>query len=166
MKKPPAMPKLGPLTDAKRAAFLTPWASPGGVSLAEWRRAAIPSVTGHATAPALARMMAIFACDGILDGRRVLSAETVGEATRPRVKGADLVLPYNLAWGAGLLRNEGIRIYGPGEDTIGHSGWGGSCAFADPARRLSGAYVMNRQSAELIADARAMALIEAAYRAL
>jgi CubicO group peptidase (beta-lactamase class C family) len=166
MKKPPAMPKLGPLTDAKRAAFLTPWSSPGGVSLADWRRAAIPSVTGHATAPALARMMAIFACDGVLDGRRVLSAATVREATRPRVKGADLVLPYDLAWGAGLMRNEGIHIYGPGEETVGHSGWGGSCAFADPARRVSGAYVMNRQSAELIADARAMALIEAAYTAL
>ena len=166
MRKPPAMPKLGPLTEAKRAAFLTPWSSPGGVSLAEWRRAAIPSVTGHATAPALARMMAIFACDGVVDGRRVLSSEMVGEATRPRVKGADLVLPYELAWGAGLLRNEGLRFYGPGEETVGHSGWGGSCAFADPERRVSGAYVMNRQSVELIADARAMALIEAAYTAL
>jgi len=166
MKKPPAMPKLGPLTEARRVAFLTPWSSPGGVSLAEWRRAAIPSVTGHATAPALARMMAIFACDGVIDGRRVLSGETIREAVRPRVKGADLVLPYDLAWGAGLLRNEGLRIYGPGDETVGHSGWGGSCAFADPERRVSGAYVMNRQSAELIADARAMALIEAAYTAL
>ena len=166
MKKPPAMPKLGPLTEARRVAFLTPWSSPGGVSLAEWRRAAIPSVTGHATAPALARMMAIFACDGVIDGRRVFSGETIREAVRPRVKGADLVLPYDLAWGAGLLRNEGLRIYGPGDETVGHSGWGGSCAFADPERRVSGAYVMNRQSAELIADARAMALIEAAYTAL
>jgi hypothetical protein len=31
---------------------------------------------------------------------------------------------------------------------------------------VSGAYVMNRQSAELIADARARRLIEAAYQAL
>ena len=166
LKKPPAMPNLGPLTEAKRAAFLTPWSSPGGVSLAEWRRAAIPSVTGHATAPALARMMAIFACDGVLDGRRVLSAASVRETTRPRLKGSDLVLPYDLAWGAGLLRNEGLHIYGPGEETVGHSGWGGSCAFADPERRISGAYVMNRQSAELIADVRAMGLIDAAYAAL
>jgi len=96
----------------------------------------------------------------------VFSGETIREAVRPRVKGADLVLPYDLAWGAGLLRNEGLRIYGPGDETVGHSGWGGSCAFADPERRVSGAYVMNRQSAELIADARAMALIEAAYTAL
>jgi CubicO group peptidase (beta-lactamase class C family) len=44
--------------------------------------------------------------------------------------------------------------------------WGGSCAFADPERGLSGAYVMNRQSAELIADARGRRLIEAAYASL
>ncbi|HEU0317721.1 MAG TPA: serine hydrolase domain-containing protein [Solirubrobacteraceae bacterium] len=166
MRKPPATPNLGPITDARRAAFLTPWASPGGVSLDEWRRAAIPSVTGHATAPALARMMAILACDGRLDGRQLLSPSTVAEASRERIRGPDRVLPHDLAWGAGFLRNEGLFIYGPGEATVGHSGWGGSCAFADPERRLSGAYVMNRQSAELVADARAMALIEAVYASM
>jgi CubicO group peptidase (beta-lactamase class C family) len=166
VRKPPARPNLGPITEPRRVAFLEPWASPGGVSLAEWRRAAIPSVTGHATAPALARMMAILACDGWLDGRQVLSAATVREASRARIAGADLVLPYDIAWGAGLLRNEGLSIYGPGQQTVGHSGWGGSCAFADPERRISGAYVMNRQSAELIADARAVALIDAAYASI
>jgi CubicO group peptidase (beta-lactamase class C family) len=44
MRRPPAMPDLGAINDAKRVAFLTPWASPGGVSQAEWRRAEIPSV--------------------------------------------------------------------------------------------------------------------------
>jgi CubicO group peptidase (beta-lactamase class C family) len=64
------------------------------------------------------------------------------------------------------MRNEGLWLYGPGERTLGHSGWGGSCAFADPDRRLSGAYVMNRQSAALIGDARARRLIDAAYASL
>jgi CubicO group peptidase (beta-lactamase class C family) len=59
-----------------------------------------------------------------------------------------------------------LWIYGPGPATFGHSGWGGSCAFADPQTGLSGAYVMNRQSAELIADRRARRLIEAVYAAL
>jgi len=75
-------------------------------------------------------------------------------------------LPYDMAWGAGFIRNEGLGIYGPGGQSFGHSGWGGSCAFADPQRRVSGAYVMNRQSAELIADARARRLIDAAYAGL
>ena len=60
------------------------------------------------------------------------------------------------------MRNEGLGIYGPNPNAFGHSGWGGSCAFADPDRRISGAYVMNRQSAELIMDHRSRRLIEAA----
>jgi CubicO group peptidase (beta-lactamase class C family) len=165
-RKPSTQPDLGPLTEPRRVAFRTAWASPGGVSLADWRRASIPSVTGHATAPALARMMAILACDGRLDGRQVLSPTTVASASVERANGPDLVLPFDLSWGAGFLRNEGLSIYGPGQASFGHSGWGGSCAFADPKRRLSGAYVMNRQSAYLIGDPRPVALIEAAYACL
>ncbi|HEY2179065.1 MAG TPA: serine hydrolase domain-containing protein, partial [Caulobacteraceae bacterium] len=166
VRRPPAMPDLGPITEPRRVAFLTKWASPGGVTLAEWRRAAIPSVTGHATAPALARMMAILACDGALDGRQFLSSEAVRQASAQRIAGSDLVLPFEISWAAGFMRNEGQWIYGPGARTLGHSGWGGSCAFADPDRRLSGAYVMNRQSARLIGDERARRLIDAAYAVL
>jgi CubicO group peptidase (beta-lactamase class C family) len=166
VQRPPAMPELGPLSEVKRLAFLTKWASPGHVSLAEWRRAEIPSVTGHATAPALARLMAILAGDGRLDGRQWLSPTTVRAAAHERIAGRDLVLPYDLSWGAGFLRNQGLKLYGPGMETIGHSGWGGSCAFADPQRAVSGAYVMNRQSAELIADPRSRRLIGAAYACL
>ncbi len=166
MRKPPAMPDLGPASEPRRLAFRTPWASPGGVSQAEWRRAAIASVTGHATAPALARMMAVLACDGTLDGRRFLSSRAVAAVSAERVRGPDLVLPFTLSWAAGLLRNTDAGIYGPSPRALGHSGWGGSCAFADPGRRLSGAYVMNRQSSALIGDQRAVRLIRAAYACL
>jgi CubicO group peptidase (beta-lactamase class C family) len=166
MRRPPAMPNLGEMTEPKRLAFMTPWASPGGRSGADWRRAEIPSANGHATAPALARMMAILACDGELDGKRLLSPGMAGQAAKRRIVGDDLVMPYHIAWGAGFIRNEGLGLYGPGEESFGHSGWGGSCAFADPERRVSGAYVMNRQSAELIMDHRSRRLIEAAYQTL
>jgi CubicO group peptidase (beta-lactamase class C family) len=76
------------------------------------------------------------------------------------------VLPYVLSWGAGFLRNEGIGIYGPSVHSFGHSGWGGSCAVADPERRLSFSYVMNRQSPHLIGDPRSRRLIEALYACL
>jgi len=166
MRRPPAMPNLGEMTEPKRLAFMTPWASPGGRSGADWRRAEIPSANGHATAPGLARMMAILACDGELDGKRLLSPGLSAQAVKRRIVGDDLVMPYHMAWGAGFIRNEGLGLYGPGEESFGHSGWGGSCAFADPKRRISGAYVMNRQSAELIMDHRSRRLIEAAYAAL
>lgn len=163
MRRPPGRPDLGPITEPRRLAFLTPWASPAGAMDAEWRRAEIPSANGHATAPALARLMAVLAGDGVLEGRRWLTAGVAAEAARKRIGGDDLVLPYYVNWGAGFMRNEDLGIYGPGAQTFGHSGWGGSCVFADPERGLAGAYVMNRQSAQLIGDARARRLIDAVY---
>jgi CubicO group peptidase (beta-lactamase class C family) len=166
IRRPPAMPNLGEITEPRRLAFLTPWASPGGVGVAEWRRAEIPSANGHATAAALARMMAVLACDGVVDGVRLLSSGGAAAAARTRIAGPDLVLPYTMSWGAGFMRSQGLGLYGPGQETYGHSGWGGSCAFADPERRLSGGYVMNKQSAELIMDSRSRRLIEAVYASL
>lgn len=162
--RPRAMPDLGVVTEPKRAAFLTKWASPGGRETAQWRRAEIPSANGHATAPALARAMAVLACDGRLDGATVLSERAVEAVRRERITGDDLVLPFRLSWGAGLMRNLSGWPYGPGDRTVGHSGWGGSCVFADPDRRLSGAYVMNKQSNILAGDPRSLRLIEAAYQ--
>jgi CubicO group peptidase (beta-lactamase class C family) len=83
-----------------------------------------------------------------------------------RIRGRDLVLPFEISWAAGFMRNLPNMFYGPGAESFGHSGWGGSCVFADPERGLSGAYVMNKQSPELIGDPRAMRLIEAAYACL
>ncbi len=166
MRRPPHLPDLGAPSPFKSAAFMTKWASPAGRSLADWRRAEIPSANGHATAPALARLMGALACDGMLDGETLLEPGVAAEAARARIAGDDLVLPYRIAWGAGFMRSQGLGLYGPGEHSFGHSGWGGSCAFADPLRRLSGAYVMNRQSALLIDDPRPRRMIEAAYQAL
>ena len=81
-------------------------------------------------------------------------------------RGQDLVLPYVMSWAAGFMRNEINFPWGPGTRSFGHSGWGGSCAWADPAARLSAAYVMTRQSPHLIGDPRALRLFEALYAAL
>jgi len=166
VRRPPAMPDLGEITEPRRLAFLTKWASPEGRGSPEWRRAEIPSANGFATAAALARLMAAMACDGVVDGHAVLEPGTAAQAARERIVGPDLVLPRTMSWGAGFMRSAGSGLYGPGAQTIGHSGWGGSCAFADPERRLSGAYVMNRQSSALIDDPRARRLIEATYAAI
>jgi CubicO group peptidase (beta-lactamase class C family) len=163
MQRPSAMPDLGELTPIKRAAFLEPWSSPGGRDTGAWRRAEIPSANGHATAESLARLAAVLASDGVLDGRRVLEPGAAAEMSRQRIRGQDLVLPFTLAWGAGVLRNDPVMIYGPGRESVGHSGWGGSCLMADPKTGLSAAYVMNRQSSYLIGDPRARRLIEAVY---
>ena len=166
IQRPNALPDFGPRNDATRAAFLTPWAQPGGKGPEALRRLALPSATGHATALELARLMGALADDGWLEGETLLSPAVIAEAARSRIRGRDLVLPFEMSWGAGFMRNETVHPWGPGNETFGHSGWGGSCAFADPERTLAGAYVMNRQSAELLNDRRPRRLIEAAYAGL
>ena len=166
LQRPNVLPDFGHRNEATRAAFLTPWAQPGGAGAAALRRFDLPSATGHATALALARVMGALANDGWLDGEDILSPALIAEAARQRIRGQDLVLPYEMSWGAGFMRNETVHPWGPGNETFGHSGWGGSCAFADPERRLGGAYVMNKQSADLLGDRRPRRLIEAAYASL
>ena len=166
LQRPTALPDFGQHNEATRAAFLTPWSSPAGRGQADWRRMEIPSANGHCTAEALARLMGALANDGSLDGGDILSPALIAEASRQRIRGQDLVLPFEMSWGAGFMRNEVVHPWGPGAQTFGHSGWGGSCAFADPERRLAGAYVMNKQSTDLLGDRRPRRLIEAAYSAL
>ncbi len=166
LQRPSALPDFGRHNEATRAAFLTPWSSPAGRGQADWRRMEIPSANGHCTAEALARLMGALANDGWLDGEDILSPALIAEASRQRIRGQDLVLPFEMSWGAGFMRNEVVHPWGPGAQTFGHSGWGGSCAFADPERRLGGAYVMNKQSTDLLGDRRPRRLIEAAYATL
>jgi CubicO group peptidase (beta-lactamase class C family) len=52
------------------------------------------------------------------------------------------------------------------EEAFGHTGHGGSIAFADPAADLSFAYVMNQMDPELGLSATGQSLVDAAYRAL
>lgn len=165
VRRPTGLPDFGKLNPATKAAFLTAWASAGGRPEAERRRAELPAANAHATALALARLAGALADGGWLDGEMVLSPALTAEMARARICGPDLVLPFDLCWGAGVLRNAPLNIWGPGGETFGHAGWGGSCLFVDPQRRLGGAYVMNRQSTALIGDARPRRLIEAAYAA-
>jgi CubicO group peptidase (beta-lactamase class C family) len=166
IQRPTELPAFGAATPALKAAFLTRWASIGGKRLDNWLTHEFPSAGGQATAPALARLMAALACDGMIGGTRVLEPGIAALAGAERIAGQDLVLPFEVSWGAGYLRNPPNMFYGPETLTIAHSGWGGSCAFADPVNRISGAYVMNRQSTALVGDIRPRRLIEAVYAGL
>jgi len=166
LRKPAAAPDLGAIDTIKKAAFLDRGSAPGGRGSTEWRVAGISAAKLHATAKDLARMMSVVATGGALNHRAVLSEETLAQATRERIHGPDKVLPFDMSWAAGFTRNQGLNIFGPNPEAVGHCGWGGSMAFADQAARVSAAYVMTRQSPHLIGDPRALRLIEALYAAL
>lgn len=166
MRKPTAAPDLGVIDAIKRAAFLDAGSAPAGRGSAEWRMMELPSANLHGTAHDLARIMAVFADGGELEGGRVLSPGVLAQATRERVRGLDRVVPFRISWAAGVMRNEGLQVFGPNPDAVGHYGWGGSCVWADPGPKLSAAYVMTRQSPHLVGDPRALRLQAALYAAL
>ncbi|WP_068876909.1 MULTISPECIES: serine hydrolase domain-containing protein [unclassified Phenylobacterium] len=166
LQRPSAVPEFGEINAPTRAAFLAPWSSAAGKAGADYRRMEVPSTNGYATAEAFAKLMGALANDGWLDGGEILSPALIAEARRERIRGQDLVLPFVMSWAAGFMRNAPNFPWGPGREAFGHSGWGGSCAFADPERKLGGAYVMNKQGVALMGDARPRRLIEAAYAAL
>ncbi|MEG1451559.1 serine hydrolase domain-containing protein [Brevundimonas sp.] len=166
MKRPSSLPNLGKLDELKMAAFVNKGAAPGGRGSAEWREAEIPSANMHAAGVDLARILSVIANGGHFNGQKILSADTLSQLSRERISGPDKILPFTLSWAAGLMRNEGLNIFGTNPDALGHCGWGGSLVWADAKARVSGAYVMNRQSPHLLGDPRAVALVNAVYAAL
>lgn len=164
LKRPSAFPDLGEITEIRRSAFLTKWASPnrGG---AIWREIEIPSANGHGTARAIARLYGAYANHGQIEGRTLFGGRVYDELIRVYASGSDRVLPFDMSFGAGIMRNSNLA-FGPSRDTLGHSGWGGSAAFGDANRNLSAAYVMNKQSNVLLGDRRPTRLFASLYGCL
>jgi CubicO group peptidase (beta-lactamase class C family) len=158
---PSALPDLGTVTELRRAVLLAPWSAPRRVD-ATWRSLELPSANGHGTALAVARLFGLYANAGKIGDMRVLEPQTFAELTAQRILGDDLVLPYQMEWAAGVMRNNN-KIYGPNPGTFAHAGRGGSFGLGDPALGLSAGYVMNKLAPALQTDVRGQRLIEALY---
>jgi len=165
MMKPRRLANLGEHNAATKAAFLSKGAAPARNDLTAWREAEFAGSNCHATAESLARLMAVL-IDGKINAEQFLAQDTLIAVSKPRISGPDLVLPFDVTFCAGLMHNAPNFIYGPNPETLGHSGWGGSCVFADPDTGISGAYVMSRQDNSLMGDPRPVGLINALYAAL
>jgi len=131
-----------------------------------WYRAAeIPAANGQTNARGLAQVYGLLANGGELSGVELMSPNTIALATRERISNEDLVLEIPMRWAAGYLLNDGV-VYGPGELTFGHSGWGGSFACADPIAGIGIAYAMNQMYPNLQGDERSQRLLAAVYECL
>ncbi|HRN61274.1 MAG TPA: serine hydrolase domain-containing protein [Gammaproteobacteria bacterium] len=118
-----------------------------------WRAAQIPAVNVHASADGLARLYGALANGGRLDAMRILSETALADMVRPRGEPRDEMLGER-QWAAGVALNRG-GLYGPDDHAFGHSGWGGSFGFADPATGRGVAYIVNRMGSALNGDPRA-----------
>jgi CubicO group peptidase (beta-lactamase class C family) len=124
--------------------------------------AEVPAANGFFTARSLARMYAMLAGDGQIDGRRFLRESTVDEIADTRSPGMDQVLVAPMEWRLGYHRVFTSR--GPVPSAFGHFGFGGSGGWADPERDLAVAMVCNRGSGTPIGDMRMFSLGAAAVR--
>jgi len=156
--------KLDPENRAQYAAFTNPYTPASLSNDAAWRAADLPSANGYTNGGALARLY-----DLLLrprkDGKVLVRRAAVEQAARCRFDGKDLVKDSHTRWGAGFWLNPG-RLYGPNLEAFGHSGWGGSFAFADPVADLAVGYTMNRMSDKFDLDPRRRSLIDAIYACL
>lgn len=109
----------------------------------EIRSAEIPGGGGIGSARGIARLYALLANDGMLDGKRLLSPETIAAHTLEQVRGHDRVLLVPGAFALGFARPSEFSPYVAWPDAFGHSGLGGSVGFADPASGVGFAYVPN-----------------------
>lgn len=153
------------LTSPQVAALANPAFAPTVANEPDWRKAEIPSANGHATARSLAQLYGALATDGTSNGTRIAGPGTLRQARSLQIEGLDAVLSIEARWGCGFLLNTN-GVYGPNPDSFGHSGWGGSFAFGDPANGLGVAYTMNQMGTDLVGDLRSMALIDALYASL
>ena len=165
MIKPRRLSKFGEITPATRAAFLEKWSSPGTTGVEQWRRAQMAGSNCQATAKGMARLMQAFV-DGTINGSVYLAEDMVEKVSRVRITGEDQVLPFELNIAAGLMVNYPNFFYGSNPSTVGHSGWGGSCVFADPDAGITFCYAMNKQDNSLMGDPRPVRIIEALYENL
>lgn len=125
------------------------------------------SFGGIGSASSLAKFYAMLANGGELGGRRFFSGATLQKMTTTLSSGVDRVFQIPTAFSAGFMKNAagGARLFGPSALAFGHSGAGGSHAFADPENGISFAYVMNQMEQSLLPNEKSLRLVDAIYGA-
>ena len=132
-------------------------------STGETLRVAMPSHNGLFTARSLAKMYALLAGGGELDGVRLLSERSVHRASEPQSRpGHAFPWPIDMGWCLGYHRAFTTR--GAPEGAFGHYGFGGSGGFADPRRDLAVGLIVNSGQGTPFGDIRTARVGSAAVR--
>jgi CubicO group peptidase (beta-lactamase class C family) len=113
------------------------------------RAAEIPGSNGIGDARSLARMYALLACGGSLDGVTLVGEESTELFSALQPQSTDL---FRMCLGYHRLRDDARPPHVPGI-AFGHSGAGGTLGFADPEHRLSFGYTHNQMLDETFTTA-------------
>ena len=101
----------------------------------------MPSVNGVLSAHALAKLYAVIANDGEVDGVRLLSPHTIDALSQVQTRAHDAVIGMRMNWRMGYHR-AGAQGY-HGDAAFGHYGFGGTGGWADPPTGMSFGFVTN-----------------------
>ncbi len=118
----------------------------------------LPSVNGTGTARSLATVYGDLATGGVRLG---IAAATLQELERPKAPAFDEIFGIESAYRFGFMKPFPILPFGSSPRAYGHTGSGGSFAYADPDTGVGYAYVMNRNGYSLPTDPREIALRQA-----
>ena len=131
-----------------------------------WRKAEIGAANGHGNARSVARIQAIVANGGTVDGVTLLSPETIELIFDEQSYGTDLVLGLPVRFGMGYALPSEAAPHLPDRKIAYWGGWGGSSIIVDTERNMTVAYMMNRMAEGVLGDTRGADLTTAALAAV
>jgi len=112
----------------------------------EIRELEVPSFGGHGNARAMARIYAMLAGNGELDGVRLLSPQAVVRLSTLVWDHDCIMTRRRMRMGYGFMQNETETVpMGRNINAFGHTGTGGAFAWADRENNTSYCYVTNFQ---------------------
>jgi CubicO group peptidase (beta-lactamase class C family) len=165
--EPPPEPPTETPSYGQRLGFVRANLPPNPLSSRAWRAAQMPASNGHSNGRGFAKIYQPLALDGAHNGVRIMERSTIEAAIVQQVDSYDTLLK------ADAKRAVGYKLIWPdlgeklGERTFGHPGLGGSLGCADPDKRMSLGYVMNKPwSGPRGSDPRSTSILEAVYECI
>ena len=145
--------------------FMNPKAlrSAKDINRRELLRIELPSVNGTGDARSIAKAYSVLASGG---GALGVGRETLAELERATAGRRDRILKVDTAFSFGFMKPCSILPFGSSPRAYGHTGAGGSFAYADPDHGIGYAYVMNRMGFGVPTDARDLRLRDALQQVL
>jgi CubicO group peptidase (beta-lactamase class C family) len=158
---------LLPEDNPMRKTFTGPPPNADAANTVAWRAADMGALNGHGNARSLVRMLSPISLGGKVNGVRLLSLETIERIFDVQADGVDLVLGVPLRWGVGYgLPKPDTMPFIPDERICFWGGWGGSMVLANPDRRTTIAYVMNKMGPGTLGSDRTARYASLIYGAL
>lgn len=131
----------------------------------QWRAAHFYAAAGHGNGRSIAKVHALIANGGEVNGKRVMSEAGCRKALELQIEGHDLCLSMQARFGMGFGL-PGQWLQAPHSECLFWPGAGGALAVIDMKSRMSFGYAMNKMQLGLLVDRRPLGLLNAAWGAV